>query len=395
MTAGVPQGSVLGPTLWNLAYDDVLRLPLSEGVKTIAYADDLAVLVAGKEIEDVETKANWALEDISTWMREHSLELAPEKSEAVVLLKRKKDRSPKLQVDGHPIRLATSVRYLGVMLEKDKKIKEHIRVSTLKASVAATKIARILPRTYGASEAQRRVLATVAESIALYGSPVWGPEALKHQYNKDSLEKCQRIMAIRITRGYRTVSTKALFVLARTIPWPLLIQQRISLYQEKKRSETPAEEEDESANRIEEQINEDTFNSWQREWDQSDKGRLTYASIPDIRPWYERKHGELTYYLTQVLTGHGNFNSYLDRIKKVDSPKCGLCGKDDEDNVHHTIIECEAFKDIRGSWRNMTVPKILGEMLLSSQAWEMYRKIIEKIMRSKERKQAAAWANQH
>lgn len=188
MTAGVPQGSVLGPTLWNLAYDDVLRLPLSEGVKTIAYADDLAVLVAGKEIEDVETKANWALEDISGWMKEHGLELAPEKSEAIMLLRRNRDATPKLYVDGHPIQLARSVKYLGVILEKGKKVKEHIRTSTMKASVAATNIARILPRTYGASEAQRRILATVAESIALYGSPVWGPEALRHQYNKEALD---------------------------------------------------------------------------------------------------------------------------------------------------------------------------------------------------------------
>ncbi|KMQ91059.1 reverse transcriptase [Lasius niger] len=38
--AGVPQGSVLGPLLWNIAFDSVLRLDAEEGCHTVCYADD-------------------------------------------------------------------------------------------------------------------------------------------------------------------------------------------------------------------------------------------------------------------------------------------------------------------------------------------------------------------
>lgn len=41
----VPQGSVLGSTLWNVLYYGVLELPLVEGATTIAYANDLALIV--------------------------------------------------------------------------------------------------------------------------------------------------------------------------------------------------------------------------------------------------------------------------------------------------------------------------------------------------------------
>ena len=58
MSAGVPQGSMLGPTLWNVAYDEVLRLRMPIGVRSLAYADDLALLVKARTREDVEQAVN-------------------------------------------------------------------------------------------------------------------------------------------------------------------------------------------------------------------------------------------------------------------------------------------------------------------------------------------------
>ena len=43
MTCGVPQDSVLGPTLWNVLYDGELRVKLPEGCSSIVYADGLEI----------------------------------------------------------------------------------------------------------------------------------------------------------------------------------------------------------------------------------------------------------------------------------------------------------------------------------------------------------------
>lgn len=49
--AGVPQGSVLGPILWNLTYDWVLEAVIRPRSKIICYADDTLVLAQGDSPE--------------------------------------------------------------------------------------------------------------------------------------------------------------------------------------------------------------------------------------------------------------------------------------------------------------------------------------------------------
>lgn len=47
---GVLQGSVLGPTLWNLAYNVILRTPLSTGCFVVCYADDTLLLAQERSL---------------------------------------------------------------------------------------------------------------------------------------------------------------------------------------------------------------------------------------------------------------------------------------------------------------------------------------------------------
>ncbi|GBP00325.1 Putative 115 kDa protein in type-1 retrotransposable element R1DM [Eumeta japonica] len=51
ITGGVPQGSVLGPLLWNIMYDGLLKVPLPTEVNFVAYADDIAVVIVAKQLD--------------------------------------------------------------------------------------------------------------------------------------------------------------------------------------------------------------------------------------------------------------------------------------------------------------------------------------------------------
>ena len=91
MTCGVPRGSVLGPTLWNVLYDDILRLKTPEGITLVAYADDLAIVATAKKEEQLILKVNHTISLVEQWLNQHLLEMAPKKTESVLLIGRKKN----------------------------------------------------------------------------------------------------------------------------------------------------------------------------------------------------------------------------------------------------------------------------------------------------------------
>lgn len=384
MTAGVPQGSVLGPTLWNVAYDDVLRIALPEGAETVAYADDLAVMVKARKIGELEEIANQSLEVIADWMKKNSLTLAPEKTEAVMLVKRRAERLPKLTLEGHEIAIKNSAKYLGVILQPRLTCTLHVRSMTTKAIKFANAISSILPRTRGATEGQRRLLATVAESMVMYAAPVWAPYALQNSSNAEALDRTQRIMGIRITRCYRTTSTEAILVLARTIPWSLLAEERSLIYEEIAR----LEEEEPGGNGGEENsietIKGNTMDKWQARWDTTEKGRWTHRCIPNVRAWCERKHGELTYATTQVLTAHGDFGAFLERFKLADTATCRHCDQNTTDDVEHTVFKCPAWNYQRGTMPKNSVPALVQYMLENDENWREVTTKLDNIMKSKQ-----------
>lgn len=113
-----------------------------------------------------------------------------------------------------------------------------------------------------------------------------------------------------------------------------------------------------------------------------------------------RKHGDIDYFITQVLTGHGCFNSYLCKIKKLDSPQCSLCGAESDD-AKHTLFECDAFENWRRQLEGeisseLNPENIIDKILEEESKWEMISSYIRRVMTTKcdeERRRQATQEN--
>lgn len=84
VSCGVPQGSVLGPDLWNVLYDELLRIRLPTDVEFIAFADDIAIVATASVPFLLEERLEDAMGSVVTWMEANDLQLDMEKMSIVL-----------------------------------------------------------------------------------------------------------------------------------------------------------------------------------------------------------------------------------------------------------------------------------------------------------------------
>lgn len=78
-----PQGSIIGPIVWNMVMDKLLKNQV-ESCDYMAYADDLLVLIHGNSRKKIELKALQVFIEINSWTMEHKLKMSSEKTKAIL-----------------------------------------------------------------------------------------------------------------------------------------------------------------------------------------------------------------------------------------------------------------------------------------------------------------------
>ena len=150
---GVPQGSVLGPLLWNIAYDAVLRVPMPPDSALACYADDTLVLVWGAVWDGTVRLAELAVARVVATIRGLGLRVSPEISEAMWFCRRA-DHGPhpagyRLRLEGAEIEVGTSMKYLGLTLDSHWAFRAHFERLAPSVEATANALGRLLPRLGG------------------------------------------------------------------------------------------------------------------------------------------------------------------------------------------------------------------------------------------------------
>lgn len=175
MSAGVPQASVLGLLLWNIAFDSVLRVEQEAGCRTVCYADDTLIVATAAGAFDAVMRANIMAARIVRRIKNLGLTIAAEKTEAVFFHgKRRKPRSmPVLCIDNTLITASSSIKYLGVVIDSSRSFLDHFNYIEAKAVKMSRALFCLMLNLRGPYENKRRLYASVLTSVVTYAAPVW------------------------------------------------------------------------------------------------------------------------------------------------------------------------------------------------------------------------------
>jgi hypothetical protein len=115
---GVPQGSALGPTLWNLGYDSVISEQV-DGAKVLCYADDTAIVVTADSVDIAIHNASVAATQVVKRIERLGLAVATHKTEATIFRKGRRhvSASTYLVVKGQVVEVTGSFKYLGIVFD--------------------------------------------------------------------------------------------------------------------------------------------------------------------------------------------------------------------------------------------------------------------------------------
>ncbi|GBP97328.1 Retrovirus-related Pol polyprotein from type-1 retrotransposable element R1 2 [Eumeta japonica] len=319
-----PQGSVLGPTLWNILLDDLLRLPYPDGVRTIAYADDVTVLIGGQSRADIERKAEISLKLINSsdlpqynWQATRS-EQSHRRPSLMVL-----DAS--LSFAQHAVSIVERASKCFGKLSRVSATSWGIRYEALKVLYRGTFVATL---TYAAGYWVDRIRMYVGQHGGLAGAGWVLPADLE-------VNRAGKLDIFRLTATRTEIRAR-------------------------KRG-----------------LWEDAVMEWQERWTQETRGRQLHRFFPDVAVRLSADWIAPDYETSQILTGHGCFRKRLHDMKLCETSEC-MCGMEDED-VHHVLWSCPMYDELRKEMLDgltrTTVGPVYYPDLVASQA--NFRRLVE------------------
>ena len=207
-SVGLPQGSVLGPLLFNIFINDLGNI--SQVMKFIKFCDDSTMYLKDKDVNNLIYTANCELHKLYDWVLANRLTINTDKTVVMLFTPRKISNIPMLFIKNSTtydvIKRVKSTKFLGVNYDEHLTFKQHISALSGKMSKLAGmfySLRWILPK-----DILKLIYNAHVNSLLNYNTPIW---CCNYPNNIKPLIILQKKILRNITKSDFLAHTKPLF----------------------------------------------------------------------------------------------------------------------------------------------------------------------------------------
>lgn len=164
---GVPQGSILGPLLYIIYANDLIKVTSND---TVMYADDVSVICVGSTPDECKSGVEKDLENLEKWFGKNNLTMNITKTKFIIF-REKHQHAINLIYHGENIKAQDTLPFLGIYLDRDLNWRPHIEYMATSLAKYCYAL-RILTRTIG-SDASLTAYHAYVHSRLKYGIIFW------------------------------------------------------------------------------------------------------------------------------------------------------------------------------------------------------------------------------
>ena len=144
MLSGVPQGSILGPILFNIFINDLLLW--IENAELHNFADDNTISCTENSLEELTKSLTTESEKAVKWFKENMMIVNPDKFQAIIIDRKNQCNNPTtININGIEINSENSVKLLGLEIDSKLNFDKHITQLCKKSACQLNALCRLNP----------------------------------------------------------------------------------------------------------------------------------------------------------------------------------------------------------------------------------------------------------